>query len=330
MASHSFIHIEEFEIKSDYSELNNLLTPFVIRGGVKNWKAIKSWSKNYFIKSAGDYSVNIKPKADYVDGKSMREIEEQKTVQLKDAMELIFDSDSPHLSYIRESDLLSRCSSLAKDIDEPIYLADSKPHAFPRTGSFDPKIWIGPGNTVAQLHWDPEHNFYAQVVGRKKVIILSPNELPHTYPNIFSIAELKNKTFFAKNKNLLLKLQLCLEKFLHAEKGGQQKEFREQLKKELTKSEVSLLCDFLLDVNNCDVNAETPDYLLHPQFSETKRYEVILESGDLLFIPYFWYHYFRSLEPSISVNWFFLPENLSDTIGEGQQLEILLNHLTPY
>jgi len=324
----NFTHIEELESKSHYSDFNKLLTPFVIRGGVKNWRAIKSWSKDYLLESAGDYSVNIKPKTDYVDGISMREIEEQKTVQLKDAIDLIFDKNSPNLSYIRESDLLSRCPSLAKDIDTPICLAESKPHALPRTGSFDPKIWIGPENTIAQLHWDPEHNFYAQVVGKKKVIILSPYEYSNTYPNLFSIAELKRKTFFTKNQTLLLKLQICSEKFLLTENGGQQKEFREQLKKELTKSDVSLLCDFLLDVNNCDVNAETPDFLLHPKFNEAKRYEVILESGDLLFIPYFWYHYFRSLEPSISVNWFFLPENLSDTISKGQQLEILLSHLS--
>jgi len=328
MLLNSFKHIEEIEAKRYYSKFNDLNTPFVIRGGVKNWKAIKSWSKDYLMKMAGDYSVDIKPKADYAEGKSMREIEEQKTVRLKDTIDLIFDKNSPNVSYIRESDLLSRCPSLAEDIVEPIYLTDSKPHAFPRTGSFDPKIWIGPENTIAQLHWDPEHNFYAQVVGKKKVIILSPNESSLTYPNLFSITELKNKEFFTKNKNLLYKLEMFLEKFLLEEDQGRHKAFREQLKKELTKSDVSLLCDFLLEVNNCDVNAETPDFLLHPKFNETKPFEVILEPGDLLFIPYFWYHYFRSIEPSISVNWFFLPKKLSNSISQGQQLEILLGHLT--
>jgi lysine-specific demethylase 8 len=326
MTLKNFTHIEELESK-DFVSCNNLRKPFVIRGGIKNWEAVKSWSKDYLLKSAGDYSVNIKPKADYIDGKSMREIEEQKTVKLKEAIDFVLHNNSPNLSYIRESDLLSRCPSLAKDIITPIYLTNSKPHASPRTGSFDPKIWIGPENTVAQLHWDPEHNFYAQVVGRKKVIILAPYEYSNTHPNLFSIAELKNKTFFTKNQPLLIKLEMYSEKVLLTDKGGQQKEFREQLKKDLTKSEVSLLCDFLLDVNNCDVNAETPNFLLHPKFREAKRYEATLESGDLLFIPYFWYHYFRSLEPSISVNWFFLPENLSHTISEGQQLEILLSHL---
>jgi lysine-specific demethylase 8 len=321
-------HIEEFEIESYYPEINNLLTPFVIKGGVKNWRAIKSWSPDYFLRIAGDYFVKLKPKADHVDGKSKRELEEDKIVQLKDTIELIFDRNSPNLSYIRESDLLSRCPLLAKDIETPIYLTSTKPHALPRTGSFDPKIWIGPENTVAQLHWDPEHNFYAQVIGRKKVIILAPYEFSKTYPNLFPVAELKGKAFFSKNSGLLHKLQMRSEKFLQANKVEQNNEFREYLKKELTGTEVSLLCDFLLNVNNCDVNAETPDLLLHPKFSESKRYEVILESGDLLFIPYFWYHYFRSLEPSVSVNWFFLPENLSNTISASQQLEILLCHLT--
>jgi hypothetical protein len=296
---------------------------------VKSWRAINYWTKDYLLKTAGNYSVKLKPKADYVDGKSMREIEEQKTVLLKDAVELIFETNSPNLSYIRESDLLSRCNSLAADIDRPIYISNCKPLALPRTGCHEPKIWIGPANTVAQLHWDPEHNFYAQVVGSKKVIIVAPDQYAHTYPNFFSVSELRNKSFFFKNKSLLVKLQKCSDKFLQSGNKSQHNEFREYLKTKFTGIEFSLLCDFLVDINNCDVNAEAPDYIMHPKFKDTKQFEIILEAGDLLFIPYFWYHYFRSLEPSISVNWFFLPQSLSDTITKGLQLDILLSHLIP-
>jgi len=325
---YDFTNIEEVEKENHSSGNNKLLIPFVVRGGVKNWKAIASWSADYLIKIAGNLPVKIKPKADHVNGKSTRETEEQKVILLKDAIELIFNENSPALSYVRESDLLSRCRQLAADITAPVYLANSRPHAVPRTGSPDPKIWIGPSGTVAQLHWDPEHNFYAQVKGRKRVILAAPNEYLRTYPNSFSIGELSHRTFFHRNEDLLHKLQKCSTSFLATTHKEPSSEFKAYLKQELSGPEVSLLCDFLAEVNNCNVNAETPDLISHPAFSEAKRYEVILEPGDLLFIPYFWFHYLRSLEPSISVNWFFLPENLAPTIAEDQPLDILLSHLT--
>ena len=51
-----------------------------------------------------------------------------------------------------------------------------------------------------------------------------------------------------------------------------------------------------------DVDCETPDLSRHPRFAGARIYEVILEPGELLFIPVGWWHQVRALDPCIGVS----------------------------
>lgn len=50
-----------------------------------------------------------------------------------------------------------------------------------------------------------------------------------------------------------------------------------------------------------EVDVEQPDLQRHPAFADVQRLEVVVEPGDLLFLPVGWWHAVRALEPSISV-----------------------------
>lgn len=56
----------------------------------------------------------------------------------------------------------------------------------------------------------------------------------------------------------------------------------------------------------CDVNASNPDLQRHPLFACVGvRFEVVLEPGDVLFLPRFWYHEVQPMGSfSVSVNYF--------------------------
>jgi hypothetical protein len=56
------------------------------------------------------------------------------------------------------------------------------------------------------------------------------------------------------------------------------------------------------------VDAERPDLTRHPRFAGVKPHEVVLDPGDTLFLPPFWWHCVRSLDISISVNFWWAPE----------------------
>ncbi|KYQ89443.1 transcription factor jumonji [Tieghemostelium lacteum] len=64
------------------------------------------------------------------------------------------------------------------------------------------------------------------------------------------------------------------------------------------KSEWGLFHQALVDVEN-------PDYEKYPEFRKAVGIDVVLEQGEMLFIPKLWWHYVRTLEHSISLNFWF-------------------------
>lgn len=52
------------------------------------------------------------------------------------------------------------------------------------------------------------------------------------------------------------------------------------------------------------VDPESPDYARYPMFHHAEAREAVLEAGDMLYIPIFWWHYAVALDLSISVSRF--------------------------
>lgn len=50
-----------------------------------------------------------------------------------------------------------------------------------------------------------------------------------------------------------------------------------------------------------EVDCESPDYDRHPAFKKAKVYDVVLEPGQVLFLPVGWWHHVRALDVSITV-----------------------------
>ena len=69
-----------------------------------------------------------------------------------------------------------------------------------------------------------------------------------------------------------------------------------------------LVYPFIDNIVNSQVDPENYSYQKFPKFISADVMETIVEPGELLFIPRGWWHYLRSLEPSISINhWFGKP-----------------------
>lgn len=304
--------------------------PFVIRGGAAQWPAIVRWTDEYLAEVAGNVRVQIRPAADYRAGKSTREKEGMATLELRQLLSLISSGKPPALCYAREAKLLREIPSLMRDLNPPALLAESRPHAQPRTGSSGAVAWIGPAQTQAQLHWDPEHNIFAQIRGRKLFTVAPPTDASRAYPVTFSVKQLGQRSFFASRGAPLFK-KIGRARSETADELGRQSaaRFRARLARELSPEDLSILCDFLLDVNNFHVDAETPDSDRHTRFARVRREQAVLEVGDLIFIPRFWLHAVRALDASISVNWFFLQARHGKSLTEGWISDILLAHLRP-
>eukprot|EP00164_Ancoracysta_twista_P007385 GFYU01010473.1.p1 GENE.GFYU01010473.1~~GFYU01010473.1.p1 ORF type:complete len:446 (-),score=56.51 GFYU01010473.1:159-1496(-) len=54
----------------------------------------------------------------------------------------------------------------------------------------------------------------------------------------------------------------------------------------------------------CDADPSNPDLKRHPLYSMATPFVVVLQPGDMLFLPKNWYHHVTSLSESISINYF--------------------------
>lgn len=315
------------EFRSDFLEPKQ---PVIISGGISHWPAITLWTNDYLSMHAGHVILRVKSRADYANGKSKRETEAEAQIDLASLLSHMSSAEPPELCYARESRLLAEARQLENDIHTPDYYIGSLPHQPSRTGYPGPIAWLGPAGTVAQLHWDPEHNLYGQVRGQKYVVVVAPEESHLTYPNIFTVRELGEKPFFrGEHRELLDKLEAIARPFRSDDVAERMTEFHEALTRALSTRDQSTLCDYLLEANNCHVDAEHPNLDAHPAFRSATRFDALLAPGDLLFLPYMWHHYVRAVEPSISVNWFFLPIRGEDNISLGNTKRILVGHLAP-
>ena len=67
--------------------------------------------------------------------------------------------------------------------------------------------------------------------------------------------------------------------------------------------------------NVSNVNPELPDYEKYPLFKNVRQSSVLLEPGDVIYIPPNWWHQVRSLDVSISLNFWWNRFELIDGMG---------------
>jgi tRNA wybutosine-synthesizing protein 5 len=76
------------------------------------------------------------------------------------------------------------------------------------------------------------------------------------------------------------------------------------------------------------VDLENPDLVAFPLLAEPQGYKVVLEGGDILYIPLNWWHHVKTLDLSISINYWFSRFEFVDKQGyEIESVEDLKNKI---
>ncbi len=63
------------------------------------------------------------------------------------------------------------------------------------------------------------------------------------------------------------------------------------------------------------INPDNPDLDLYPLFKEAQAYRIVLDPGDVLYLPLYWWHQVRSLDLSISINYWWHRFEFVDGLG---------------
>jgi [protein]-arginine 3-hydroxylase / protease len=238
-------------ILEQFHSLYNQQIPVILRGYAQNYPAIEKWkSLDYLLQVVGpDSSCDVEV-GSYNQGERLTLSFEGYIYYLRLWQEMYASSgqESPpdQLLYLAQNDLQS-FPSLLPDIQPPelcFQCGDGK--------LYSSMLWLGPRGCISPLHYDPLDNLLVQLVGRKRVTLITSDTNPQRL-------------------------------YVGAEHEQQ--------------------------YNTSAVNVEDPDSVAHPLFfgdgittNIVRRSTSDLLPGDALFIPSKWWHHVRSLDLSISVN----------------------------
>jgi hypothetical protein len=175
------------------------------------------------------------------------------------------------VAYLAQHGLFEQLPELAEDIDIPLY-------AGAEVGSVN--AWFGTAGTTTRLHYDSYENLLTQVVGYKYVRMYAPADRKHLY---------------AITKG--------------AAGGGPVSAGAEaELGASAAAAAPAAAADAAATTGQENVSAvdvEAPDLGRFPLFAHATPHEAVLGPGDMLYIPRGWWHYVRSLTPSMSINFWF-------------------------
>ncbi|MCX4247325.1 cupin-like domain-containing protein [Paraliomyxa miuraensis] len=223
---------QEFE-----AEFRSRSEPVVMVGFARDWLSGRAWTLENIESIYGDLEVPV-------------------TVDLPMGGSPYLRPNKDHRRRMTVRGFLEKLRSAAPD--RPCYIDSSNMRSYPElmaevdfrgytnhpVEAGSTYLWLGSSNTRSGLHFDPSENFLVQVFGKKKAMLVAPDDPASLYPM---------EPYVSKSK----------------------------------------------------VDPEDPDLSAFPGFARVEIKETVLEPGDLLFIPRFWWHHLRSLENSISVNhWF--------------------------
>ncbi|MFN6513531.1 MAG: cupin-like domain-containing protein [Nostoc sp. CreGUA01] len=260
--------------KTKFSEIWKQHLPCVIEDVATHWDAYKNWSNDYLIERCGDNLVPVRfyqqdfwrdsQNYAYEDG-----YEPKKEIKFHDYINnhIKGNKNVANLEcYLSEAYFEDRFPELIQDVTYPEFFNRKAFVTF----------WYGFASknfsSTTNLHFDPLHNIFAQIKGRKRILLYPPSDYLSFYPPLDST------------------------------------------------SGVGF---------NSKVNPDTSDLELFPKFPRQDKIEIILQPGEILYIPPFWWHHLTAVDENISLS-FWYDLKIEDFFQQKNMLSIFGNIAPTY
>lgn len=211
-------------------------TPVILTDIMGNWQALSRWNPEYLKQEYGEVKVGVQFNRESNPLFEREKDKHRQEMMMKEYVDLVVNGGKTNDYYMVPYNGNFDNPAFKPLLNDIEIFPDYLDSTLQQTRIF---FWFGPEGTITPLHHDPCNVLLAQVYGKKRVRLISPNQKHLLYNQI--------------------------EVY----------------------SEVDLL---------------EPDYEKYPRFKEVEVIDVILEPGEVIFLPVGWWHHVESLDIAISVS----------------------------
>lgn len=152
--------------------------PVILTGMMDDWPAMTKWTPEFLRSRYGDELVEVQfdrktePIADvYLEGHT-------REIRFGEYIDLVLSSGSTNEFYLTANDRLLERPSMAALWDDFSFFPNL---LNPGTTEGKVFLWFGPAGTISPLHRDKVNVLMTQVSGRKRVTLVSSNQLHRVY-----------------------------------------------------------------------------------------------------------------------------------------------------
>lgn len=146
----------------------------IVTGMIDDWPAMRRWNLDYFERRCGEREVEVQAGRDTDEHYELRKTAHRQTMTFGEYVRRVRHAGRTNDFYMtayNEGRNRLALGELWRDIGRiPEYLTGE--------GGF---LWFGPAGTITPFHHDLTNNLMAQVIGRKRVLIIPACEVAQVY-----------------------------------------------------------------------------------------------------------------------------------------------------
>lgn len=167
----------------------NANRPVIVTGMLTEWPALSRWNCEHLRTRYGEREVEVQFGRERDPNFEANKGRLTKKMRFGDYVDLIEQSSPTNDFYMTANNHSLNRRALAELWDD---LKPLPPYLYPRSPA-DGFLWFGPAGTITPFHHDLTNNLLAQVVGRKRILLVPLHDTPFMYNHLHCFSRVDGK-----------------------------------------------------------------------------------------------------------------------------------------